>query len=413
MRITVLALLSVVFLDIMNQGLVIPILNTVVMVASYGFLPEHATVAERQFDFGLLMGVFFLSWFLGAAYISKISDFIGRREGILICLVGNLLGYALTIVALELSSFWLLLGARVLSGFTAGNQPIAQAALVDISENDDQKTRYMGLILVAISAGLVVGPLMGGLLSDKAVLGASASIQLPFYCVSVLVAICIVLIVIFFHDKRTEKRQFEFKPFEVFLTLWDAGKRPVILKLSLVFFFCQLALNTFYVFMDNYYFSRFQFDTLQNSIALVIFGAGLGFGSAFLVTPVNKRFDKVSIIRACTVAMGISAVLSLVNSSPVFAYVLILPFIIPFAIYYPTAMTLFSSAVDESEQGWVMGVTVALYTLGSGLVSLIGGRLMAIDIHLPFVVSLASAVIALVLIQLFWRDADIRALARK
>lgn len=237
MRITVIALLSVVFLDLMNQGLVIPILNTVVMDRSYGLLPEHTSVSERQFDFGLLMGAFFLSWFLGAAYISKISDFIGRKTGILICLGGNLLGYLLAIVALDIGSFWLLFAARILGGFTAGNQPIAQAALIDISENDTQKTRFMGLILVAVSAGLVVGPLMGGLLSDKAVLGAEASVELPFYCVSVLVAVSIGLIFLFFQDKRTERPPFEFKPFGVFLTLWEAARRPVILKLSLVFFF--------------------------------------------------------------------------------------------------------------------------------------------------------------------------------
>lgn len=40
MRITVFALLSVVFLDLMNQGLVIPILNAVVMDPSYAFCPN-------------------------------------------------------------------------------------------------------------------------------------------------------------------------------------------------------------------------------------------------------------------------------------------------------------------------------------------------------------------------------------
>ena len=413
MRITVLALLSVVFLDLMNQGLVIPILNAVVMDPSYGLLPEHTSVSARQFDFGVLMGAFFLSWFLGAAYISKISDYIGRKAGILICLAGNLLGYLMAIVALDMGSFWLLFVARILGGFTAGNQPIAQAALIDISENDTQKTRYMGLILVAVSAGLVIGPLMGGLLSDKAVLGAEASVELPFYAVSALVAVSILLIILFFHDRRTERPPFEFKPFEVFLVLWEGMKRPVILKLSLVFFFSQITLNAFYVFMDNYYFSRFHFDTLENAIALVVLGVGLGFASAYLVGPANARFERIEIIRVCVLVMGVSIALSLVNPSGVLAYILIIPFIVPFAIYYPTILTLYSRAVDESEQGWVMGVTVALYTLGAGLVSLLGGRLMEINIHLPFVIAMACAVTALVLIQLLWRSEDIRALAAK
>ena len=413
MKIAVIALLSVVSLDLMNQGLVFPILNTIVMDPSHGILPEHTTVAERHQDFGLLMGAFFLCWFLGAAYISKISDFIGRKEGILICLAGNFLGYVLIIVAVELSSFWLLLFARMLSGFTAGNQPIAQAALIDISESDEQKTRYMGLILVAVSVGLVAGPLIGGLLSDKAVLGRYASVELPFYCVAGMVLISLTLIIMFFHNKRTERQPFEFKPLQVFLTLWEACRRPVILKLSLVFFFGQLSLTAFYIFMSNYYYSRFQFGTLQNSIALVILGVGLGFGSSFLVGPINARFSKIKIIFTCLALIGVSVLLSTVNPSPFFAYVLILPFIIPFSIYYPTMLTLFSLAVSDSEQGWVMGVAVALFTLGAGLVSLLGGELMSINIHLPFMIALASSVITLILIFTLWRGADIRALDRK
>jgi len=252
---------------------------------------------------------------------------------------------------------------------------------------------------------------MGGLV--LIVLGASATVELPFYCVSVMVAVSIVLITLFFHDKRTEMPPFEFKPFGVFLTLWEAAKRPVILKLSLVFFFSQLTLNGFYVFMDNYYFSRFHFDTLENSIALVVLGIGLGFASAYLVTPVNARFGRIPIIRTCVLLMGFFAALSIVNPSGILAYVLIIPFIVPFAIYYPRVLTMFSLAVDESEQGWVMGVTVALYTLGAGMASLLGGRLMEVNIHLPFAIACVSAVIALILIQLFWRGEDMRALARK
>ena len=89
MRLGRFALLFVVFLDTMSQGLVIPILTSIILDPSQGFMPSHTTTAARQSDFGLVMAVFFLLWFLGAAYISKLSDFIGRKEGILICLSGR------------------------------------------------------------------------------------------------------------------------------------------------------------------------------------------------------------------------------------------------------------------------------------------------------------------------------------
>ncbi|MEM7172655.1 MAG: MFS transporter [Pseudomonadota bacterium] len=408
MRLTAFALLSVVFLDIMSQGLVIPILNTVIMEPSQPFLPTGTSVNSRQFDFGLVMGIFFLCWFLGAAYISKLSDSIGRKEGILVCLVGNLIGYGLTILALEVNSFWLLCVARGISGFTAGNQPIAQAALVDMSENDQQKTRFMGLVLAALSLGLVAGPLIGGVLSDKALIGDLASVELPFYFVSLLVVLNILLIWFCFHNRSCEKEAFRFKPWEAFLTLYQAARHKTVLRISIVFFWSQLALNSFFVFLDTYLFRRFQFDTLENSFALIVLGAAMGLASAFLVPIVMKRLGSLTIVCGSLLIMMASAAAFVVNGSPVVAYLLIVPFMVAFALNYPTMLTLFSLAVDERQQGWVMGVTVALFTLGAGIISVIGGRLMAVSIHLPFMISVGSLVIALLLILLFWRTKDMR-----
>jgi hypothetical protein len=68
--------------------------------------------------------------------------------------------------------------------------------------------------------------------------------------------------------------------------------------------------------------------------------------------------------------------------------------------------------VDDSEQGWVMGVTVALFTLGAGLVSLLSGDVMAVNIHLPFIFAVVSALIGMLLVFMLWRGEDIRVLDR-
>jgi DHA1 family tetracycline resistance protein-like MFS transporter len=335
---------------------------------------------------------------------------LAARTGILICLTGNLIGYLLTIAALLLNSLVLLFVARAISGFTAGNQPIAQAALIDISEDDQQKTRYLGFVLAALSLGLVVGPLMGGVLSDPSALGSLASNALPFYAVSALVVINIVLVVVFFRDTRPGKGPVKVRPSEVFLTLYEAVKVPVVLKLALVFFFAQLALNTFYVFMDDYYYNRFGFGTLQNAIALVVLGASMGLASIFLVPPINQRYRRIPIIVASLALMGVSVAAAAFNPSAIVAYVLIVPFMVGFAVYYPTIVTMFSASVDEGHQGWVMGVTVALYTLGAGLISLVGGSVMSIDIHMPMIISAAAVVLSLILVAALWRGDDIKRL---
>ena len=387
----------------MSQGLVIPILSTIIMSPTEDFLSKETSNDTRLFYFGLTMAAFFLAWFFGAAYISKVSDYIGRKVAMLICLFGALLGYILTIIALDANSLTLLLIARVISGFTAGNQPIAQAALVDLSKNEDQKIRFMGMVLVAMSIGMVAGPLISGLTSDPAILGAAASIDLPFYIVSALVIANILLIMSYYNETPVERLPFKFKPLEVFLTIWQIRERPVVVRLAPVFFFAQLMVFAFYVFMDNYFFSKFKFGTLENAFTMVVMGVAMGTVSAFLVGPISARFRKITILYSSLSLMALSAGLSAINPTPALAYVLIATFFIPFALYYTTMLTLFSGAVDQTEQGWVMGISVALFTLAAGVISLLGGWLMAIDIRLPFIVSVISALVAMALIAVLWR----------
>jgi hypothetical protein len=59
MSLTKFGLLYVVFVDVMGQGLIFPILNTMMMEP--GFLPADTPEATRHFNYGLVIGVFFLS----------------------------------------------------------------------------------------------------------------------------------------------------------------------------------------------------------------------------------------------------------------------------------------------------------------------------------------------------------------
>ena len=147
--------------------------------------------------------MFYISWFFGAAYISKLSDYIGRKNAIVICLLGALLGYILTVIAIEASNYYLLLLGRAISGFTAGNQPVAQAAFIDISKTDQERSRNMGTVVAASALGLVAGPLIAGLLSDSAVIGHYATLELPFIVAAILVFSTLFLVLGFYSDARS------------------------------------------------------------------------------------------------------------------------------------------------------------------------------------------------------------------
>ncbi|ATN85195.1 hypothetical protein AYO29_01045 [Coxiella burnetii str. Schperling] len=101
-----------------------------------------------------------ICWFFGAAILGDLSDTVGRKKALLVCLIGSFLGYLLSAFAVGIHSLTFLILGRVIAGFTAGSQPIAQAAIVDVS-SEAHKARNIGLILLAISLGLSSGPSLG------------------------------------------------------------------------------------------------------------------------------------------------------------------------------------------------------------------------------------------------------------
>ncbi|WP_208995129.1 MFS transporter [Roseibium hamelinense] len=401
-------LLFVVFIDILGQGLVFPIITSLVMESNSPILAPDTSASMRHVYFGLIIGIFFLAWFFGAPYVSKLSDVIGRKKAILICLIGALVGYAITIAALYIGSLFLLILGRAITGFTAGNQPIAQAAMIDGSVDEDDRNRNMGFIITGVSFGLVGGPLIAGLTSDPLILGNYANIQMPFYAALALCAVAVFMVIFFFEDKKDTDQAFKFRPAEVFDQLLKVRKYPLAFRLTIGLFFFHTANVTMYVFVDNYLATRFGFGTLGNSMVFLTIGAALAFSSTFMVLPVQKRFNKQTILIATMCVWALSAAAFVMSPIAALAFVPIFTFYFIFGIAYPTILGLFAASVSDEEQGWIMGVTVAVFTFIAGIMSLLGGELMNIDIRLPFYIVIAAALATIVVLKTVWNTPEVK-----
>lgn len=406
-------LMFVVFVDLIGQGLVFPIINTLIMDPSSGFLPDSTSIGIRHFDYGLVVGTFFLAWFLGVVYVAKVSDSIGRKNALLICLGGALAGYAITLVSLYVNSLWLLILGRAVTGFTAGNQPIAQAAMVDGSTDDADRDRNMGFIVTGISFGLVGGPIIGGLLSDPEVLGGLASLKLPFYGAFVLVLIAIGLVIVYFNDIRSEYTPFVFRPRDLTDSLWRVTEHPIVLAILPVYALFMISNVTFYVFIDNYLTSAFGYGVIGGSVAMLVIGVALATSSTFLVKPVQQRFGKREIIGTSLLVMVISVLVFALLPVAYLTYIPVFFFYFLFGVSYPTLLGMFSGSVSDADQGWVMGVTTAVFCLAGGVMSLAGGGLMSLDIRLPFYIAAAAAALGLLVMALTWGSPAIRRLTAR
>lgn len=143
-------LFATVLLDLIGFGIIIPI------------LPFMApTLGASNFDIAMLIAVYSLCGALVGPFWGRLSDRIGRKPVLLICLAGAALSYVLLAFA---STLALLYASRILAGLMAGNFAVASAMVADIS-TPDKRARNMGLLGAAFGLGLVIGPALGGILA--------------------------------------------------------------------------------------------------------------------------------------------------------------------------------------------------------------------------------------------------------
>ncbi len=143
-------LFATVLLDLIGFGIIIPI------------LPFMApTLGASNFDIALLIAVYSLCGALVGPFWGRLSDRIGRKPVLLICLAGAAVSYVLLAFA---NTLFLLYVSRILAGLMAGNFAVASAMVADISA-PDKRARNMGLMGAAFGLGLVIGPALGGILA--------------------------------------------------------------------------------------------------------------------------------------------------------------------------------------------------------------------------------------------------------
>ena len=405
MPLAIFALMFTCFVDVMGQGLAFPIFAALLMQPNGGFIQGDVSPAHGALLYGIAIGTFFLTWFFGSLYISKLSDSIGRKLGILICLIGAIAGYVIAAVALISHDYVLLVISRAITGFTAGAQPIAAAAMIDLAENDRESARNLGLVTVGMSFGLVIGPIIGGLFSDQDLFGALASPQLPFLIGGLLCFVGLLLVFFGFEDVKTETIPMEANPLVVFKLLTDALNRNSVRYVAMAFFPYMLCVLGLYVFVSANLSTRFGYGATGSSIGMFLMGIGLAASSSVLVEPLNVRFSKRTIMVTCTFLFCSFIVAFLLIPFGPIALAIMLPVGILHGIGYPTMLTGFSESVSKEEQGWIMGFATSLFTLGAAIVSFFGGQLIAsIGPQAPFQFAIACGGLAIIAIAIKWKN---------
>lgn len=155
-------LFLVVLIDMIGFTLVIPFLTYFIQDLAQG--DGFTDVGTRDRWVGIVLAAYTLGQFLFTPILGSLSDRVGRRPIILFGLVSN----TVFLIAFGLSgSLWFALIVRFLAGVGNGNIAVARAYVGDISA-PSQIAGRMGMIGAAFGLGFMIGPFIGGVLTDPA-----------------------------------------------------------------------------------------------------------------------------------------------------------------------------------------------------------------------------------------------------
>lgn len=397
-RCTLFALFLILFIDGLGLGLIFPILAQVIIDPN-ATLFLQGNEHTRTLWYACIIASFFVAAFFGAAILGDISDYIGRKRALMLCLLGAVIGYFISALAFIFHSIGLLLLGRFIYGFTAGSQPIAQAAIIDLSPAA-HLSKYLGLVLLAVSLGTISGPIIGACLANNLWLNW-LNPAIPFYSVGALALINLFFIFRYMPEspvvaKPTKRIQIT-RALQIFISAFTERK---VRYLALCYLLLQIGWTIYYLYIPVFLVRKYMLSAINIAVFFVLIGLGLSFGFTFLVRLLQRYRAKLAIIFGYGGCM-LGILLTIIPENAYYAWLMAVPITFAFGGGYPIIIALFSKQVSSERQGWIMGITSAINAFVAGLVSLLAAAIAIWGVATPLYFAAFSIFIGCFLLSLF------------
>lgn len=380
--------LAVIFItlliDKLGENIVYPLLPFI--LASYN--PSGLTL-------GLLAATATLFSVVATPMIGSLSDSFGRRRVILACIAVNVISLLLFGIAGSLTLIFL---SRAINGVATATVGTAQAYISDIS-TPSTRARNFGISGAAFGLGAIAGPALGGAL-------VGIGLHVPLFAAAGLAFVNLVMAIFFLHESLPLERRLPFRlsGLNIVAQLKLLMQRDDVNMLSLSFACFNFAFTAFTSLLVLNLKDSLGWTASQSSGIFVVVGITVTYVQVALIGRLVSRHGELNLNRAglLLVALGIG-LLPLARLSPLFGAVIVvgsaLLISVGAALVIPTARSLVSSRVPDSEQGVMLGSLLALTGIASALGPIAAGFLYDRSPLASFLAQAVVCVIGMVLLR--------------
>ncbi|KAJ2336094.1 hypothetical protein GGI00_001021 [Coemansia sp. RSA 2681] len=155
---------------------------------------------------GMLGSLYSLLQCVVAPVIGRVSDRLGRRRTLMVCMAGNVVWTVLWVFSRSFESFLL---ARVIAGLSEGNVQISNTVIADVTDAGS-RSKGMALVGIAFAVGFTLGPSIGAYFSTKmSAEGSGGSALAPFAAAAVFSLALLVTESLYLYFKLPETLHFK------------------------------------------------------------------------------------------------------------------------------------------------------------------------------------------------------------
>jgi MFS transporter, DHA1 family, tetracycline resistance protein len=380
-------LMFTIAIDVMGFGLILPLFPTL-------FFSEQCVFGGMTIHMSYVFyGIAFALWpagaFFGTPFLGLLSDKIGRKKIITVCLFCTGLSYALCGLSISLNNLWLFLLTRLFAGFFGGSYDIAQAGVADISLPEN-KARNMGLITFAVAIGVILGPAISGFTTDSSLI-SWFTVSTPFWISSILAILNALFILIMFKDIYQPDSSVEVKISKIFSSFTFIFRDRRVAGIGMAFLFLSIAWGMYITAMPLLLEKLFNTSIQMTGVFFCI----LGFGNAVAILFIQKHvLKKMSLggagILFSFLLMILYLLLIFYIDNKIFEYVSAIFMAIFELLAYSSILAMCSNAVTEKEQGRVMGGLGAVASIAFFVSGVVTANLVEYNLRIPMIIIFLS-----------------------
>lgn len=362
-----------------------------------GVLPGEYTETFRAVALGITLSLYPFGQFFGAPILGQLSDRYGRKKILMISLFGAAIGFALSALSIRMGSLLFLCISRFFCGICEANVVIVSSAAADLFKGRT-KTKAFSLITMAASFGFIIGPLIGGKLSDPRIV-SSFTYATPFWLSAFFALVTFSYIYYRFpYFPPVNEERGRLSLFQGVINLKRSILEPKMRGLFAMSFLFWLSNFFFLQFVPIYQAQRFVFSASRIADTQAYLAVIIALAQVLITTYLSKRISTFKGLVWSGVFMSIFLIVFILPPSPQ-AIFLTLPFVgMACGIVMTKTNLVVSDAAPEKRQGEVMGINGSLMVAGEAISTAAGGFLAAMAPALPFIFGAVITLIAVAIL---------------